>query len=77
MGCKKGQDCFRCGGNHFQSKCILCKSKNAKCHSCGKIGHISWKCQKSKERDNQKTFQNSHHVSEEESSENSDDLFHI
>ena len=34
------------------------------------------KCQKSSERDNRKTFQNSNHVLEE-SNENSDDLFHI
>ena len=32
---------------------------------------------KSGQRDNQKTFQNSNHVLEEESNENSDDLFHI
>ena len=38
MGRKKGQDCFCCGGNHFQSQCSF---KNAKCHSCGKIIHIS------------------------------------
>ena len=36
MGCKKGQDCFRWGGNHFQSQCSQCQ-----CHNCGKIGHIS------------------------------------
>ena len=69
----KSQDCFHCGCNHFQSKCSF---KNAKCHNCGKIGHISRKCQKSSERDNRKTFQNSNHVLEE-SNENSDDLFHI
>ena len=74
MGFKKGQDCFHCGGNHFQSKCSF---KIAKCHNCGKIRHILRKCQKSGERDNQKTFQNSNHVLEEESNENSDDLFHI
>ena len=73
MGNKKGQDCFRCGGYHFQSQCSF---KNAKCHNCGKIGHILRKCQKSRERDNQKTFQNSNHVLEEESNANSD-LFHI
>ena len=38
MGRKKGQDCFCCEGKHFQSKCSF---KNAKCHNCGKIGHIS------------------------------------
>ena len=38
MGRKKGEDCFRCGSNHFQSQCSF---KNAKCHNCGKIGHIS------------------------------------
>ena len=74
MGRKKDQGCFCCGNNHFQSKCSF---KNAKCHNCGKIGHILRKCQKSRERDNQKTFQNSNHVLEEESNEKSDDLFHI
>ena len=74
MGRKKGEDCFRCGSNHFQSQCSF---KNAKCHNCGKIGHISRKCPKSRERDKQKTFQNSNHVLEEESNESSDDLFHI
>ena len=74
MGRKKGEDCFRCGSNHFQSQCSF---KNAKCHNCGQIGHISWKCQKSRESDKQKTFQNSNHVLEEESNESSDDLFHI
>ena len=38
MGRKKGQGCFCCEGNHCQSKCSF---KNAKCHNCGKIGHIS------------------------------------
>ena len=38
MGRKKGQSCFCCEGNHCQSKCSF---KNAKCHNCGKIGHIS------------------------------------
>ena len=37
----------------------------------------SQKCQKSRERDNRKTFQSSNHVLKEESNENSDDLFHI
>ena len=74
MGHKKDQGCFCCGNNHFQSKCSF---KNAKCHNCWKIGHILRKCQKSRERDNQKTFQNSNHVLEEESNEKSDDLFHI
>ena len=74
MGCKKGEECFRCGGNHFQSNCTF---KNAKCHNCGKKGHIARKYQKSRERDNRKTFQNSNHVLEEEGNENSDDLFHI
>ena len=74
MGRKKGEDCFRCGSNHFQSQCSF---KNGKCHNCGKIGHISRKCPKSRERDKQKTFQNSNHVLEEESNESSDDLFHI
>ena len=74
MGRKKGQECFRCGGNHFQRKCSF---KNAKCHNCGKIGHIARKCQNSRERDNRKTFQNSNHVLEEKSNENSDDLCFI
>ena len=65
---------FRCGSNDFQSQCSF---KYSKCHNCGKIGHISWKCQKSRERDKQKTFQNSNHVLEEGSNECSDDLFHI
>ena len=74
MGRKKGEECFRCGVNHFQSKCSF---KNARCHNCTKIGHIARKCQKSRGIDNRKTFQNSNHVLEEESNENSDDLFHI
>ena len=61
-------------GNHFHSKCSF---KNAKCHNCGKIEHTARKCQKSREKDISKTFQNSNHVLEEESNENSDDLFHI
>ena len=72
MGRKRSQDCFRCGGNHFHSQCSF---KNAKCHNCGKIGHISRKCQKPRERDNRKTYSN--HVLEEENYENCDDLFHI
>ena len=36
MGRKKGQGCFHCGGNHFQSQC---SSKNAKCHNCWNIFH--------------------------------------
>ena len=74
MGRKKGQDCFCCGGNHFQSQSSF---KNAKCHNCGKIGHIPQKCQKSRERDNRRTFQSSNHILQEESNENSDELFHI
>ena len=38
MGRKKGQDCFRCRGDHFQSQCSF---ENAKCHNCGKIGHFT------------------------------------
>ena len=71
MSRKKGQQCFHCGGNHFQSNCSF---KNVKCHNCGKIGHTAQKRQKSRERDNRKTFQNSNHVLEEKSNENSDDL---
>ena len=71
MSRKKGQQCFHCEGNHFQSNCSF---KNVKCHNCGKIGHTVQKCQKSRERDNRKTFQNSNHVLEEKSNENSDDL---
>ena len=61
MSRKKGQQCFHCEGNHFQSNCSF---KNVKCHNCGKIGHTVQKCQKSRERDNRKTFQNSNHVLE-------------
>ena len=32
MDRKKGQDCFRSGGNHFKNQCIF---NNAKCHNCG------------------------------------------
>ena len=38
MGLKKGQQCFHCEGNHFQSNCSF---KNVKCHNCGKIGHCA------------------------------------
>ena len=74
LGRKKSQDCFRCGGNHFQSKCSF---KNPECHSCAKIGHIARKFERSRQRDNRKRFQNSNHILEEKGNENSDDLFHI
>ncbi|XP_054708231.1 uncharacterized protein K02A2.6-like [Uloborus diversus] len=38
---KKNLKCYRCGATHDFAKC---KYKNAKCHSCGKIGHISPVC---------------------------------
>jgi len=33
--------CASCGGNHLRS---TCKFRNAKCHSCGKHGHIQKVC---------------------------------
>ena len=30
--------CSRCDGKHNSSKC---RFKDAKCHACGKVGHIS------------------------------------
>ena len=35
------QACCRCGGNYLQGDC---KFKTSKCHSCGKLGHISRVC---------------------------------
>ena len=37
-----------CGGNHFQTQCHF---KNAKCHNCGIVEYISWKCLRSTEND--------------------------
>ena len=35
------KQCTSCGGNHFRS---TCRFRNAKCHRCGKIGHIQKVC---------------------------------
>ena len=35
------KQCASCGGNHFRS---TCRFRNAKCHRCGKIGHIQKAC---------------------------------
>ena len=35
------KQCASCGGNHFRS---TCRFRNAKCHRCGKIGHIQTVC---------------------------------
>ncbi|XP_071579209.1 uncharacterized protein [Temnothorax nylanderi] len=39
--------CYRCGDNHFASKCTL--SKEIACHSCGKKGHLNKVCFSRKE----------------------------
>ena len=36
-----GKQCASCGGNHFRS---TCRFRNAKCHRCGKVGHIQKLC---------------------------------
>ena len=33
--------CFSCGGSHLRN---VCKFKNAQCHKCSKLGHISKVC---------------------------------
>ena len=38
---KSTQGCHRCGEKHNASKC---KFKEAKCHKCGKIGHLARVC---------------------------------
>ena len=34
-------ECYRCGGNHYATKC---KFINADCRSCGKKGHLARVC---------------------------------
>ena len=43
--------CSRCDGKHYSSEC---RFKEAKCHACGKVGHISRAC-RSKEQGKQKS----------------------
>ena len=68
----KGEECFRCRGNHFQTQCHF---KNAKCHNCGIVGHISRKCLKSNEKDVKKHLQNFIRLLEEETVVNKNEKF--
>ena len=40
-GTNSSHSCASCGGNHLRSNC---KFRNAKCHSCRKLGHIQKVC---------------------------------
>ncbi len=35
------KSCYRCGGHH---RAEACRFRTAKCHKCGKIGHLAKKC---------------------------------
>ena len=35
-------NCYRCGGKHYPKSCHF---KDARCHACGKLGHLSRVCQ--------------------------------
>ena len=41
----KGADCYRCGAKHNPDQC---RFKLAKCHACGKLGHIAKVCRTKK-----------------------------
>lgn len=43
---KAGRECYRCHGK--QHRAAECKFKEAKCHCCGKIGHIAKACRNKK-----------------------------
>uniref|UniRef100_A0A1X7TDA7 CCHC-type domain-containing protein n=1 Tax=Amphimedon queenslandica TaxID=400682 RepID=A0A1X7TDA7_AMPQE len=45
---KQSVQCYRCGGSHSPATCWFLKEK---CHSWGKLGHISKVCRSSKAKD--------------------------
>ncbi|KAK0156517.1 hypothetical protein N1851_000186 [Merluccius polli] len=44
----KKRECYRCHGK--QHSAFECKFKEAKCHSCGKVGHIAKACRSKNEK---------------------------
>ena len=77
---QKSQDtanikCSRCDGQHIPSEC---RFKDAKCHACGKQGHISRACRskykgKQKQRRKQFKHKNTWYLSEEKEESNYED----
>jgi hypothetical protein len=69
-GQNTGYRCSRCDGNHSPTEC---RFKEAKCHACGKIGHISRAC-RSKEKGKQPPRgKPTHHLSEQGQGSSSED----
>lgn len=42
---RRGQaECSRCGSSYHRTESTNCYARNARCNSCGKLGHFSRKC---------------------------------
>ncbi|XP_041823137.1 uncharacterized protein K02A2.6-like [Melanotaenia boesemani] len=44
----RNKECYRCNGK--QHNAVECKFKEAKCHACGKVGHIARACRNKNKR---------------------------
>ncbi|KAK3092066.1 hypothetical protein FSP39_024867 [Pinctada imbricata] len=71
-----GKECYRCGGNHFANKC---RFRDAECHNCKKVGHLSKKCPNKEENPKPRRKQKgrNHYVDDTSDEEEQYDMFNV